>query len=503
VWRSARGRLFRVLPRAGATETDAERPLEETSGHRAMLTRVPGLDDYWFDLERTGAAPTTPTPSERDVAALLGQLLDSERDALRLRDELQVRLEEIELLYTISETLGGTIGLEAAAATIVREISKVVGARRASILVYDPVARVLRPVAGWGRDVRAFVPVPVDDPHSIAARAFRERRVLHHGRGDPESAGPGSVRPEDYRGEAYLVVPIVWPQRDGFLHPIGVVNLTDRIGEDSFSYSDRRLVETIASQIGVALENARLAERDMARRRLERELELGRALQQKLLPEPRIEGADVAASCLPAATVGGDFYHVLALRDHAMGVMLGDVSSHGFAAALIMALVLSAAGIHAASAATPDDALRRLRASVAAELAETEMYLSLFYAVIEPGRGRLAFANAGHPHAFRLSRDGAWERLSATTPPLGLAPDAPVRAGETAWGPGDLLLLFSDGVSDTRDAHDRPLGETRVLDLVREQRALPARELVERVLALASAVSAVAPDDRTVLVLKG
>jgi serine phosphatase RsbU (regulator of sigma subunit) len=78
-----------------------------------------------------------------------------------------------------------------------------------------------------------------------------------------------------------------------------------------------------------------------------------------------------------------------------------------------------------------------------------------------------------------------------------------VRAGETAWGPGDLLLLFSDGVSDTRDAHDRPLGETRVLDLVREQRALPARELVERVLALAAAVSAVAPDDRTILVLKG
>lgn len=468
------------------------------------MTQVPGFEGYWFEVLAAEGDPAPPASLQpRELATLMGQLLDGERDALGLASELKIRLEEIELLCTISETLGGAVGLERAAAIIVREISKVVGAGRASILVYDGEERVLRPVAGWGRDISAFRPIPVDDPRSIAARAFREGRELHHDPSGPVSPELGPARPQDYRGSAFLVVPIMSPARDGPVHPIGVVNLTDRVGVDAFSESDRRLVATIATQIGVALENARLAERDIERRRLERELELGRALQQKLLPEPKAEGVDVAARCIPAATVGGDFYHVLMLRDEAIGVMLGDVSSHGFASALVMTLVLSAAGIHAASAAPPDEVLRRLRASVATDLAQTEMFLTFFYAVIEPKRGRLCYANAGHPHAFRLPAAGEWERLSATTPPLGLAPEAPVRCREVSWGPGDLLLLFSDGVSDTRDAADRPLGEARVLDLVRVDRGRPARDVVERVLALASSVSDVARDDRTILVLKG
>ena len=498
MWRSARGRLVRVLPPAGVRDPDAERPLDTTAGAGPALTPLPALQGYWFTVEPNGAA----APPVPELATLLGQLLDGDRDALRLAAELKVRLEEIELLYTISETLGGAIGLEAAAATIVREVSKVVGAGRASILVHDDEARVLRPVAGWGRDVRSFLPVPVDDARSIAARVFRERQAMHYDPGDPASAGPESGRSHDYKGAAYLVVPIMYPAPDGPPRPIGVINLTDRLGVDVFSEGDRRLVATIASQIGAALENARLAERDAARQRLERELELARTLQQKLLGEPRVDGMDVAGRCVPAATVGGDFYHVLALRDGAVGVMMGDVSSHGFGAAMMMALVLSAAGIHAASAATPDEVLRRLRASVAGELAQTEMFLTLFYGVVEPGKGRLSFANAGHPHAFRLAVDGTWERLSATTPPLGLAPDAPIRTLEVPWGPGDLVLMFSDGIPDTRGSDDRSLGEQRVLDLVQGARDRPAREIVDRVLAMAAEVSASASDDRTLLVLK-
>ncbi|HEX9581066.1 MAG TPA: GAF domain-containing SpoIIE family protein phosphatase [Gemmatimonadales bacterium] len=501
MWRSARGRLVRVLPPAGVRDPDAERPLETTAGAgAAAFTPLPRLQDYWFSVEPNGSGG--PTPPLTELGGLLGQLLDGERDALRLAAELKVRLEEIELLYTISETLGGAIGLEAAAATIVREISKVVGAGRASILVYDDEARVLRPVAGWGRDVRSFRPVPVDDPRSIAARVFREQRALHHDPDDPATAGVVSTRPQDYKGAAYLVVPIVYPQPDGPPRPIGVVNLTDRLGADVFSESDRRLVAMTASQIGAALENARLAERDGARQRLERELELARTLQQKLLPDPAAPGVDVAARCVSVATVGGDFYHVLTLRDGAIGVMLGDVSSHGFGAAMMMALVLSAAGIHAASAAGPEEVLRRLRTSVAAELAQTEMFLTLFYGVVEPGNRRLRFANAGHPHAFRLSADGAWERLSATTPPLGLAPEAPIRSHDVTWGAGDLVLLFSDGIPDTRGPHERPVGEQRVLDQVREARQRPAREIVDQVLAMAAESSATASDDRTILVLK-
>jgi sigma-B regulation protein RsbU (phosphoserine phosphatase) len=169
---------------------------------------------------------------------------------------------------------------------------------------------------------------------------------------------------------------------------------------------------------------------------------------------------------------------------------------------MMMAMVLSAAGIHAASAAGPDEVLRRLRASVAADLAQTEMFLTLFYAVVDPEGARLSYANAGHPHAFRLSADGTWERLSATTPPLGLAPDAPIRSQDTVLRTGELLLLFSDGIPDSRAADGRALGEQRVLDVVWQERHRPAWEIVDRVLAVAEAVSDSAPDDCTILVLK-
>ena len=494
-----RGRLLRVLPPAGFRDPEAERPLDDTGGPGPDLTAVPGLDGYWFAVETLGATP----PARGDLSQLLAQLLDGERDGLRLAAELKMRLEEIDLLYTISETLGRTVGLAAAAETIVRQISDVVGAGRASILVHDEEAAVLRPVAGWGRDVSAFHPVAVDDPCSIAARVFRESRALYHDPGDPDSVAAADCAPgRDYRGQAFLSVPILYPAQEGRRRPIGVVNLTDRLGVDVFSESDRRLVATIASQIGAALVNARHVERDVERRHLERELELARTLQQKLLPEPLVEGVDVAARCEPVATVGGDFYRVLTLRDGSVGIMLGDVSSHGFGAAMMMALVLSAAGIHAASAATPDDVLRRLRSSVADELAQTEMFLTLFYGVVEPGRRRVCFANAGHPHAFRLLADGSWERLSATTPPLGLAPGAPIRALESPLAPGDLVLLFSDGITDTRDAADRPLGEARVLELVSGARERPAREIVDEVLAMVGNVAPASPDDRTILVLK-
>src|SRR5205823_10008166 len=118
---------------------------------------------------------------------------------------------------------------------------------------------------------------------------------------------------------------------------------------------------------------------------------------------------------------GGDFYNLLSLHGDRIGVMIGDVSSHGFGAALIMALAMAASGIHAGTAESPHEALRRLEMSLAEELAETEMFLTLCYVVADPAKGTLTYANAGHPHAFLVSAEsGAVTRLEATRPPLGL-----------------------------------------------------------------------------------
>src|SRR5256712_354236 len=338
--------------------------------------------------------------------------------------ELSERYEEIALIYTISEILGHTIRLDEAADRILREVSTVVGARRATLLVYDAEQKMLRIVAARGMDPQEVEPIEADDPCSVAARVFREMRIVSYDPTDPTAPNPGCPEGRNYRGQAFLSVPVLYAAPGARGKPIGVINLTDRVGGDAFTAGDRKLVAAIANQIGAAIENARLVARDLGQQRVLRELELARDLQLKLLPSPLVVASrvDVAARCRQAESVGGDFYNLLNLRAERIGVMIGDVTSHGFGAALIMALVMAASGIHAESAETPTEVLRRLEESLADELASTEMFLTVFYAVVDPKAGRITFANAGHPHAFLVStRTGEAVRLEATRPPLGLA----------------------------------------------------------------------------------
>jgi sigma-B regulation protein RsbU (phosphoserine phosphatase) len=435
------------------------------------------------------------------AAQLLSHLLGSEQDSLQLVQQLHTRLQEIELLYTISETLGRTLGLAESARTIVREVAQVVGARRASILVHDPETDTLRPVAGWGVEVQRFAPVPVSDSCSVAARVFRERRVIEY---DPTAGGdaPPCDEGRTYRGAAFMSVPILYPQPEGQPRAVGVLSVTDRTGADAFSDGNKRLLTAVASQVGASIETQRLVERDREQQRLRREVELARDLQLKLL-KPRYAGhADVAVRCQQADEVGGDFYHIIRLPEHRLGVMLGDISSHGFPAALIMALVLSAAGIHAEEAGSPEDVLRLLLSSVGADLRETEMFLTLFYGVTDREHGVLRYANAGHPHAFVLRADGTAERLTATAPPLGLSPDQQFTGAQTSWTRGaDTLMLCSDGVVDAMGARGRRFSEERVLDLVRGARRQGSGAAVAAVFAALEDFNGGNRDDRTVLVL--
>ena len=497
-----------------------------------------GIDPGWF-LDPPGGAGLTPTPeglawlepvhgapgmwlevgtlgtSSRDgdhltlaalrIRSLVEALLESERQRASVAEELAGRYEEIELLYAISEILGRTVRLDQAAQVIVREVSAVVGARRASIMVFDEASNTLRTVAARGFAPDNLVPVPVDDDCSIAARVFRERRTVTFDPSDPESVPSECGGDRGYRGDSFLSVPITYAAPGAEVRCVGVMNLTDRIGGDRFTLDDRKLVSAVASQVGAAVENARLVERDAQQQRLQRELELAHDLQLKLLPSPAVlqGAAEVAARCLPADSVGGDFYTFSRLGQGRVGVMLGDVASHGFSAALVMALVMAAAGIHAATSDSPDATLDALLESLSSELAQTEMHFSVFYGVLDPAGGRLEYASAGHPHAFRVPETGAPERLEATAPPLGLAPAGNIQRRQVPWSVGhDLLVLWTDGLVDARNEAGEPFGERRLLAEISAHRKDSPEEVVRRVLEKTEEFGSRPIDDRTILVLR-
>lgn len=460
------------------------------------------MEGCWYEIAESSRDPAD---LAEQIGPIIASLVSRETATLRMARDLASRFEEVELIYTITETLGRTIHLNEAAQKIVEAVSEVVGSRRATILVFDPETDELNAVAGVGRDVSKFEPIAIDDQNSIAARVFRDRVPISYDPRNPNVAAPDCNKEREYRGSAFLSVPIFYTGPDGDQRTVGVINLTDRAGKDVFGLQETRLVTAIASQIGVAIQNAHLVSQDLEQQRLRHEMQLAHDLQLKLLPSPRTlgPGVDTAARCLPAESVGGDFYNYLKLPQGRVGVMLGDVSSHGFSSALIMALVLSAAGIHAEEAETPDDALRDLLASVRNELAETEMHIAMFYGVADPKAGLLRYANAGHPYAFLVAKDGSWQRLGATCPPLGLGDARGIAAKTVAWrSDEDLLVLFSDGLSDAVDEHGAQFGEARVMDLVVAQRHNPAEEIVEAVVLAVNRFSGSANDDRTILVLR-
>lgn len=468
----------------------------------SVLLSIPLRNGTELVLEARRPIPDEGRRATHVLRTTLEHLYENAEEIRFFTYEVSERYEEINLLYSIAETLGSLLRMKDAARLILTEVCDVMGARRGALWVASPDDGELRLEASVGSGPREG-PIQISHATSITSLVFRDGRPLILS-GDRIDAGAEAAGLPAERGDSILSVPIRYTPPEGEPRTVGVINLIGRRRGGRFTASDQKLLSAIASQVGAALENHRLLEESLEQERVGREMELAHNLQMKLLPNmDAFDPVQVAARVEPAESVGGDFYHLFRLARGRQGVMVGDVSSHGFPAALIMALSLSAATIYASEVEAPGEVLSGMAEALRDELESTEMYLTLFYGVLDPDEGTLVYANAGHPHAFVIRRGGETERLPALDPPMGIAdPDLhqvrsiPFRVGE------DLLLLFTDGLSDTLVAGSRTEGEQRVVERVAEMRDAPAREIVEALFAMERQGDPSEGDDRTALVIR-
>jgi sigma-B regulation protein RsbU (phosphoserine phosphatase) len=507
VWSADGDSIRRQAGSAGSAGKDWKPPrmsgpplTVDTPGGPAIVAVVPGPQSIWL----TVGPAQDPTASLSDYLDLLLPIvslyIQASLEVEHAASELAERYEEINLLYTITEILGRSVALEEVAATILHEVCETVGAARGSLLLFDPGPRVLVAVAAQGVDPRTLPLIDEDDVCSVSARVFRERRAIIV---DESAMWCDAEAP--YRRGTMLSVPIMSTAPGRPPEPLGVVNLSDRTTRQPFTAGDQKLVAAIATQIGAAIQNARLVSESLQRQQFLREMELAHDLQMKLLPRASVVAphATVAARVAPAESVGGDFYQLFPLVGGRTGVMIADVSSHGYGAALIMALAMSASAIHAQSSPGPAAMLERLLDSLGEELAKTEMSISTCYAVIDSAGGSLAYANAGLPHVFVIAADGSTERLGAIDPPLGLG-SSTVHERSRPWSSTDLLLLFTDGLADAAGANGERFGEDRVLDTVRAHLTSPPKDILARIFeAVAVHTGGVdVPDDQTCVIVR-
>jgi len=216
------------------------------------------------------------------------------------------------------------------------------------------------------------------------------------------------------------------------------------------------------------LTQQRLDQELRERERFEQELRVARRIQQALLPKelPLLENWDIVPYYQPAREVGGDFYDFLPLSDGCVGVIIGDVSGKGIAAALVMANTQSVLRAVALGSATPGELLAQVNEVLVAYI-PPNMFVTCFCGILDPESGRLTYANAGHSPPFR-QHEGKATALLATGMPLGLMPSMAYEEKVTTLLPGDDVLFYSDGLIEVHNPEREMLGSSRVRVLVTE-----------------------------------
>jgi phosphoserine phosphatase RsbU/P len=262
-------------------------------------------------------------------------------------------------------------------------------------------------------------------------------------------------------------------------------------------WDNAALVTTLRSEIQAGRERRIKAERDL------RELEEARRIQRTLLPAvlPQMEGVELAASWQPASGVGGDCFDAIRFSSHRLALSIADVVGKGIPAALLMSNLQAAVRAFATEAARPAELCERVNTILCGHISEGR-FISFFYCVVDSELGSLTYANAGHFPPGLIKPDGTVIRLTNGGPVLGVLATGAYDSGTVAFGAGDRLILYTDGITEARSESDEEFGDERLLSLAVDHRACSAPALQARLVdAVATFTGRRFTDDATLIVL--
>jgi len=433
-----------------------------------------------------------------EIGAFLGFVLGSHLAAHRLsrlvKDaefEVKTRLLELESLYDLGLSLGGQLDLGALADEVLFRSISLTDAGKGILVLFDDGGRTLyeRSLGGelLSRDRFTSWRIPEGE-----ALVNNEAATL-------PTAGE---RLSDC--EKCLAVAISVPGR-----PLGFLAVADKESREGgvldFTATDARLLSLFANQAAAAIETARLHKDALEKERIERELELAATIQREILPRslPSIEGVELAAANIPARHIGGDYYDVFPLSHGRVGFLVADVSGKGVPAALLVSTVHAAVHLQIDEAPTISDLVSRIDRHLR-RFAATRKFLTLFFGLLEPDSGALRYVSAGHNPALLVRASGATEMLDSTGVPVGMLPNSKWREETREMARGDLLCVYSDGITEAVDAQEEEYGLPRLVAEIGGLRGEPLRRISEDVLASVADFARGVPqyDDQTLLFVR-
>ncbi len=449
-----------------------------------------------------GALMVGQSPGETPFTAHRIRLLSgiANQAALAVESALLDRAQQEEAwvstaLLQVAQAIAGQPTLGEGLETVARLTPMLVGVDKVVIYQWDETSQVFRVSQLMG-----VSPSAVSDVTRLAAAAAD----LGLDNTEPTALAFSVTLPERLARLIGIETCMVWPLwvRGDLLGAL-IVEEVHPLG--------RRLsiLNGIAHQLAVAMEGARLAREVAQQQRLERELEVGRDIQASFLPKacPQVAGWELCSLWRAARQVGGDFYDFIPLRAHEgverWGIVVADVADKGVPAALFMALSRTLLRSAAIGRVSPAATLARVNQMILAD-APSALFVTVFYGVWEPATGRVRYANGGHNPPLWVERSGAARTLKGRGLPLGVLEEVEYEEHEIHLQPGELLFLYTDGVTDAINVEEKEFGLERLQTVVCQARGRSAAEIMD---AAAAAVEqhvggVEAFDDMTMMVIK-
>jgi sigma-B regulation protein RsbU (phosphoserine phosphatase) len=260
----------------------------------------------------------------------------------------------------------------------------------------------------------------------------------------------------------------------------GVITSYNKKGNVEFTQEDQRLLAIIAGQSAQIIENARLYEEEKAFLSMKEQVKLAYQIQKDLLPKspPDVKGYDISARSIPAQMVGGDYYDFIAVENGSMAICLGDVSGKGLPASLLMANLQATLRGQTLLNAPVNESVQRSN-KLMFQSTDPEKFATLFYGVLNTKTHELSYCNAGHEIPFVFSGAGDPARLETGGMALGVMDEFPYQYDSVSLGPGDLLVVYSDGIPDAANEFDHPFGEDRLISLIHQFRDRPVAAIID------------------------
>jgi len=397
------------------------------------------------------------------------------------RPTTQLNSSRLDLLYRLSQAFNSSLDLEEVLNKVMDEVILAVKAERGFVMLSE-LDRSLEFKVARGMDHKT-----INDPEFQVSRSIVEK-VAHEGQPVLTSDAQKDDRFSMHQSimllglRSILCVPLLIKERT-----IGVIYVDNTMQTGIFSPSDLDLLSAIAWNAAIAIENARLYQLAVEKGRLERELQVARQVQVSLLPEraPDIPGWEIVATWQPARQVAGDYYDFFSIDNGSQGMLIADVTDKGMPAALFMAMTRSTVRASLESAGTPAEGIAHANKLIASDSSDG-MFVTLFYAELNPVTAELVYVNAGHNPPIYIHQTGSGQfqitNLSRTGIALGVITEVEFHAKTLKMSPGDVLLMYTDGVTDAINPQGDSYDEQRLHDVLLSHASKPAECIASEII---------------------